>query len=254
MTDMTYFESLSFVYRLVFARFDPPVWVWSIGALLLTLLVLHWGWGRLWNRHWGLFTSPGMGITSLLLALLVGASTQIYVAADRSEQWLDLQRATLPKQLADSGSLNRRIFQEARGRLGQPPGPVENEMTLRDAGELEVATESAAAAVRCPLRPSGPLGPGAPCQLRDPVSLAQEIVSRMPASAYPLVVSPDNPWFRAAVSAQVQAALDHAAPLLREGTRELKGTALMVLVGALTLIVIVVPMAAVSNIQVHPKV
>ncbi|HYN78362.1 MAG TPA: hypothetical protein VES73_11280 [Lamprocystis sp. (in: g-proteobacteria)] len=46
---MTTFESLGFVYQLVFARFDLPVWVWSILAFVLSLTVVHWLWGRAWN-------------------------------------------------------------------------------------------------------------------------------------------------------------------------------------------------------------
>jgi hypothetical protein len=250
---VTYFESLSFVYRLVFARFDPPVWVWSIMALLLTLLLLHWGWGRLWNRQWGLFTSPGTGVFSLLLAFLVGVSTLVYVAAGRSEQWLDLQRQTLPKRLADSGSLNRRIFKAARNRLDKPAASDENRMSLDNARELLLFTETAAAQPFCPLRPSGPLGPDAPCELRDPVSVAQEVVASLPPTIYPLSVSPDNPWFKQAVEVQVQAALEQMTPLLRQGMRELRSTALLVLVGAIAVVVIFVPIAAVSDIKVYPK-
>lgn len=250
---MTYFESLSFVYRLVFARFDAPVWMWSIIAVLLTLLLLHWGWGRLWNRQWGLFTSPAMGATSLLLALVVGVSTLVYVAAGRSEQWLDMQRQTLPKRLADSGSLNRRIFKAARNRLDKPAGPVENRMSLDNGRELLLFTETAASQPFCPLRPSGPLGPDAPCELRDPVSVAQEVVASMPPTVYPLSVSPDNPWFKQAVEVQVQAALEQMTPLLRQGMRELGSTALLALIGAIAIVVIFVPVAAVADIEVYPK-
>lgn len=42
---MTYFESLDFVYRLVFARFDLPVWIWSILAFVLSLVLVHFLWG-----------------------------------------------------------------------------------------------------------------------------------------------------------------------------------------------------------------
>lgn len=253
---MTYFESLDFVYRLVFERFDLPTWFWSILAVILSLVLVHWLWGLVWNARWGLFTRPGMAATSILLAVIAGASALTWLAAHRSAAWLDLQRTELPRRFADSGARNRAVLVAARDRIG--PGPDENTLTLRTDQDLLVLAETAAASVRCTLTPSGtasgPLGYGAPCRVRDPASVARDLVRTIPAVSFPLQVSPDNPWTKAAVAAQVEEALSYATPLLRAGMAELATLAAVLFWSALALQAILVPIAAVGDIRVRPPV
>lgn len=249
---MTYFDSLQFVYRLVFERFDLIVWGWATVAFVLSLVGIHWLWGRAWNAQWGLLSRPGTALASLVLALLVGGAVLTWLAAERSGQWLELQRAELTRQVADSGSRNRRILVDARGGIGH--GPDENTLTLRSNQDLMVLAQTAAADVRCPLTPSGPLGPGAPCRVRDPRAVAQDVVRTVAGADFPLDVSPDNPWIRAAVTARVEEALSFATPRLRAGMDELRTLVAVVLCLALGIQALMVPLAAVGDIRVNPSV
>ncbi|HYN78363.1 MAG TPA: hypothetical protein VES73_11285 [Lamprocystis sp. (in: g-proteobacteria)] len=127
-------------------------------------------------------------------------------------------------------------------------------MALNSQRDLQVVAEVAAASVGCPLTPSGPLGAGAPCSVRDPVSVAQQVVRAIPAASYPLTVSPDNPWIKAAVTTQVQEALSYATPRLQAGMTELRTLMAVLFWSALIFQVLLVPIAAVSDIRVHPQV
>jgi len=251
---MTHFDSLAFVYQLVLARFDLMVWGWSIVALVLSLVALHWLWGLAWNARWGLFTRPGMAAFGIGCALVIGGSTLIWLAAGRAGTWLQLQATVLPQKISNDPALRYDVFTTAQRQLGLPPGPVENEMTLPDRGALETLANVAASQVRCPLARSGPLGPGAPCQMRNPGEVAQETLQANPAGAFPLTVTPDNPWVAYAVTAQVQAALSDATPKLTTGMAELRTLMAALFWIAFGLQVVIVPIAAVADIRVHPQV
>jgi len=251
---MTYFESLNFVYQLVFERFDLPVWVWSILAAILSVVLLHWLWGLAWNAQWGMFRRPGVAAFSIVMAIVVLISALTWLAAGRAGDWLDQQRTELARQITDSGALNRRIFRDAREQLSKTKGTDENAMTLNGPGDLEILAQAAAQHVRCPLTQTGPLGRGAPCRVREPVAVAQEVVRAIPAATFPLRVTPDNPWTKAAITAQIQEALSYAEPRLQAGMTELRNLTAVLFWIALGLLVLIVPIAAVSDIRVHPQV
>ncbi len=251
---MTYFDSLAFVYQLVLARFDLMVWGWSILALVLSLVALHWLWGLAWNARWGLFTRPGMAAFGIVCALAIGGSALIWLAAGRAGTWLQLQATALPQRLSNDPALLYDIFTTAQQQLGLAPGAAENEMTLRDRGALETLAQVAASQVSCPLTRSGPLGPGAPCQLQNPDDVAQKTLQANPAGAFPLIVTPDNPWVAYAVTAQVQAALGDATPKLAKGMAELRTLMAALFWIAIALQVLIVPIVAVTDIHVHPQV
>ena len=251
---MTYFDSLAFVYQLVLARFDLMALGWSVIALMLSLVLLHWLWGLAWNTRWGLFTRPGMAAFGIVCALTIGASALIWLAAGRASSWLQQQATALPQKLSNDPALRYDIFTTAQQQLGLPPGPVENEMTLRDRGALETLAQVAASQVRCPLTRSGPLGPGAPCQLQNPDDVAQKTLHANPMGAFPLTVTPNNPWVTYAVTAQVQAALSDATPKLATGMAELRTLMATLFWFAVALQVLIVPIRAVADIRIHPQV
>lgn len=249
---MTYFESLDFVYRLIFARFDVLVWVWSIVAFAFSLVCIHLLWGMAWNRQWSFFKRPNVATVNILLGLIIMLSALIWLAAGRSGEWLELQRTELTRQYTDSGLRNRRILVEAQKQLGHESMVGENALRIRNNADLQALAEVAARSVRCPLTQSGPLGPGSPCRVRDPVSVAQEVIRTTSAASFPMTLAPDNPWVSAAVATQVQEALSYATPLLRSGMSELKSLVFAIFWLALVVQIILVPISAVGDIRVHP--
>lgn len=250
---MTYFESLDFVYRLVFERFDLLVWGVAILTFLLSIIFIHWLWGLGWNSHWSLFKRPSFSIFSFILAFIIGFSALIWLAADRSHEWLQQQRTELTRQFTDSGRRNRSVFTAACERIGQGCDPSSNSMILKNQLDLQILTEIAAASVECPLTPSGPLGSGSPCRVRDTASVAQDVIRLIRPAAFPLTVSPDNQWTKSAVNIQIQEALSYATPKLRKGMDELQTLMAWLFLSALAIQLLIVQVAAVSDIRIHPK-
>lgn len=251
---MTYFESLDFVYRLIFARFDLTTWIWAIVTFCASLFILHLAWGRAWNKQWTFFKLPSVAIMSIVIAALCGAVMLTWLAANRSVAWLELQRTELTRQFTDSGTLNRRIFRAARERMGGgDASAAENALVLRNERDALTLAMAAATDITCPLTPSGPLGPGAPCRVRDPASVADEVVRGITVPSYPIVVSPQNPWIKAAVTLQLQEALEYATTRLRAGMTELEQALIVLMIILLSVQILSVPIAAVSDIRVHPS-
>ncbi|WP_295390452.1 hypothetical protein [uncultured Thiodictyon sp.] len=251
---MTYFDSLNFVYQLVSARLDLVVVLWALIALVLSLVLLHWLWGLAWNTSWGLFTRPSLAAFGTVAALVIGSSALFWLGAERVGTWLQLQAATLPKQMASDPALRYDIFVTAQQQLALTSGAADNEMALRNRRDLETLAQTAASLVRCPLTRSGPLGPGAPCQMRNPDEVAQETLQEIPPKAFPLTVTDDNPWVAYAVTTQIQAALSDATPKLTAGAAELRIVLAALFWIFIGLQVLIVPIAAVSDIRVHPQV
>lgn len=251
---MTYFDSLNFVYQLVFARLDLVVLLWALIAFVASLVLLHWLWGLAWNARWGLFSRPGMAAFGIVAALFVGGSALFWLGAGRAGEWLQQQAAVLPQQIADDPALRYEIFTTTQQQLGLPSGAADNEMALRGRKDMETLAHTAASLVRCPLTRSGPLGPGAPCQMRNPDDVAQETLQAVPPGAFPLTISDDNPWAAYAVTTQVQAALSDATPKITAGVAELRTALAVVFWLAVALQVLIVPIVAVGDIRVHPQV
>jgi hypothetical protein len=201
-----------------------------------------------------MFRSPGVAVFSLVMAFVVFVSALTWLAAGRAGDWFDQQRSELTRQFTESGSRNRNIFLAAQEQLGKIGGPEENAMVLNGSRDLEILAQVAAQAIRCPLTQHGPLGRGAPCRVREPASVAQEVVRTIQAPSFPLTVTPDNPWTRAAITAQVQEALSYANPRLQAGMAEVRTLMAALFWIALGLQALVVLISAVADIRVHPQV
>lgn len=251
---MTYFDSLNFVYHLVFARLDLVPMLWALVAFVLSLVLLSWLWGLAWNVRWGLFAHSGLAVFGIVSAMVIGGSALFWLGAARAGTWLQEQAAALPQQIASDRALRYDIFVTTQQQLGLPSGAADNEMTLRNRRDLETLAQTAASLVRCPLTRSGPLGPGAPCQVRNPDEVAQETLQAIPAGTFPLTSTDDNPWLAYAVTTQVQAALSDATPKLTAGANELRTLLATLFWIAIVLQVLIVPIVAVRDIRVHPQV
>jgi hypothetical protein len=184
-----------------------------------------------------------------------------WFGADRTTAWIEAERENLARQLAASGTLNREAFRNAWEKL-QPLGgqddltaPAEggNELRLRSEEDAKVVAYTAADIVKRPLLIQGPFSFGAPCIVRDPGAVASDVVAAIPAPAYPVKISPNNEWSRAAVTAQVGTALESASKALFIPTQELKFA--LVWFGALLLFIqiVLIPITAVGDIKENPK-
>jgi hypothetical protein len=250
---MTYYDSLSFVYQLVLERFDFPPFVYATILFLSSLFLGHLLWGFLWNRQWRFALSIFAMIASIMIASLLFITGLFWSAADRSMTWVDLQRKELSRQYTESGTRNRRIFQKVQVHITGDENFVGNTLILRNESDTLTLATIAASDVTCPLTNHGPLGPGAPCRVRDAATVAEEVVRNIPVNSYPITVLPKNRWVEAAVSAQLNESLNYAGPRLHTGMAELKQA--LVITGILFLFIqlLVVAHSAVSDIRINPS-
>ncbi|WP_200388047.1 hypothetical protein [Thiocapsa imhoffii] len=223
-------------------------------ALVGSLVLVQWLWGRAWNRQWSFGKSPLVAVLSSICAVMIGLSTLFWFAADRSNTWLEMQRTELVRQFTESGTRNRRIFRTALERIGESTSVAENALELRNERDTLTLAFAAASDVSCPLASKGPLGPGAPCRVRDATTVAEEVVRNIPVLTYPITVSPQNRWVEAAVTAQLDEALSFASTRLRAGTAELRQALGILMIVLITGQLLMVWVAAISDIRVHPKV
>lgn len=172
---------------------------------------------------------PATAVISFVIASALGIATLFWFAADRSVSWIDLQRTELTRQFTESGTRNRRIFREAQERIAGSVNATQNTIELRNERDTLTLALAAATDVSCPLASHGPLGLGAPCRMRDPSTVAEEVVRTIPIMSYPITVSPQNRWSEAAVSAQLDEALSFATNKLRPGMTELKDALFVVI-------------------------
>jgi hypothetical protein len=93
-----------------------------------------------------------------------------------------------------------------------------------------------------------------PVTVRDPAAVAEDVVAAIPAPTYPVPVTPDNAWSKAAITAQVATAMESAARDLALPVQKLKTS--LVSLGALIFLiqVVLIPVAATKDIHENPKV
>ena len=251
---MTYFDSLSFIYKLLLERFDFPPFVYATFVFLSSLFLGHLLWGFLWNRQWHFSLSVFAMIASIVIGSVLFITGLFWSAADRSVAWLELQREELSRQFTESGTRNRRIFRQFQVRMMGHENSGNNTLVLRNEGDTLTLATVAASDVICPLTSKGPLGSGAPCRVRDAATVADEVVSKIPVNTYPITVSPQNIWVEAAVSAQLNEALNYAGSRLRKGMAELKQALLAIGILLLIMQLLIVAHRAVSDIRINPPI
>jgi hypothetical protein len=258
---MSIIDTVEFSYRLNFSHFDFAAWILAIFFFLLSFFVLGLFWGMMWNRKWGFFGHAPSAVLSFVFALTLGTVALGWFGAHRSSAWVEEQRAVLASQLAKSGAINREALKDAWGKLkplgGQkdivPPDEGGNELRLNSEQDAKVLAHSAAAAIKTPLLRAGPFAFGAPCYVRDPAAVAEDVVAAVTPPAYPVIVSPANEWSKAAIASQVSTAIESASRSLSAPLQSLK-TALLWL-GLLLLFIqlIFIPISALNDIKENPK-
>jgi hypothetical protein len=128
-----------------------------------------------------------------------------------------------------------------------------NELRLSRDDDSRLLVEEAASAIRGPLLAKAPFCFGVPCQVRDSDVVADDLLKTISPPAYPVIVSPDNEWSKAAIKDQVRTAFDSASKQIRQPMEDLK-TALVALGIVVLLIQLVsIPIAACRDIKENPK-
>lgn len=259
---MDFYDSFLISARVLLHRGDVTAILAAITAFLLCFLGFGLFWGLMWNRKWSLLGHLASSSFSVVFALLVSAIVLGLFGAVRTPQWIETEREILARQLVGSGSVNREAFRIAWERLqplgGQegltPPAQGGNEIRLSNASDAKILARAAAEAVKRPLMAHGPFASGVPAFMRDPETVAEDVVTVIAAPSYPVMVSPDNEWSRAAVTAQVGAAIDSAAKQLRQPLAELTTVLYWALGIVFFLQIGMTALNACRDIREHPKV
>lgn len=257
---MNFIDAVEFSYRLSFSHFDLAAWAWATSCFLFSFVVLGLFWGMMWNRKWGFFGHAPSAVISFSIALMLTAVALGWFGAHRASDWVEEQRAILASQLANTGTINHEALKDAWAKLqplgGQkdlvPPDEGGNELRLNSEQEAKVLAHCAASSIKGPLLRAGPFAFGAPCYVRDPASVAEDVVAAVTSPAYPVIVSPANEWTKAAITSQVTTAIESANRSLSTPLQSLK-TALLWLGLLLFFIqVIFVPICALYDIKETP--
>jgi hypothetical protein len=259
---MSLTESLEFSLRLIFSHFDLVAWLWAVVVFLLSFVVVGLFWGMCWNRKWSFFGHwPSFG-WSIASALCLATVILAYRGAIQAVTWIEMQRDLVTEELVDSGSLNREIFLSAWDKLyplGEqtgltPPADGGNELRLARDDDARVLVEVAASAIKQPLIAKTPFRFGVPCRVRDPGEVASELTKTISPPAYPVIVSPDNEWSKAAIKDQISTAFDFASKEIRQPIEDLEGP--LVALGIVVLLIqcVLISIAACRDIKENPKV
>jgi hypothetical protein len=259
---MKIIDAAEFAYRLNFSHFDLATWIWAILFFVLSRSVLGLFWGMMWNRKWAFIGHTPSAVVSHLFALVLGTVALGWFGANRSSTWIEEQREVLTSQLANSDAINREALKEAWNKL-QPVGgqkdivaPDEggNELRLNSEQEAKVLANCAAAAIETPLLRAGPFAFGAPCYVRDPATVAEDVVAAVTPPTYPVIVSPANEWTKAAITNQVSTAIGSANRSLSTPLQSFKTALLWLGLLVLVIQVVFIPICALNDIKEKPQV
>ena len=255
-------ELVGLSYRYELSNFDLASWVWALTAFWSPSF--SWGSaGVCCGIGAGASYAAGWGRLFLLFGLLVAGAVLARCGADYT--LASLRRPTssrLATVLNGNAQLNREAFRAAWEKLeprgGQKdltdPAAGGNEIRLNNVDEAKIVAEAAAQAVKRPLQGQGAFAVGLPVTLRDPAAVAEEVVTAMPAPAYPVLITPNNEWSRAAVGRQVGSAIEFATKVLAPSVAELKSalTTLLWVVAAVQ--VLLIALLALADIREQPQI
>lgn len=255
-------DTLSLFWKLALGGGLAAGWISVLGTVVGFVIVLHGVWGRCWNRSWNLFR-PQPLVFSSILGLVAAYGVFTHQAASGFGTWIEAQREGLVTGLTNSRTFHRASFENAWDKL-QPQGgqdglidPREGgeEIRLRNLSDAAVLTAAAATEARTNLRGKVPFAQGARFSARDPDEIGAEIANTLGEQvSFPITVSLVNEWGKAAAAAQAQ----HAANTLNEDMNqvltEISKLGLILAVGLATLMLIFIPIFAMKDIRIHPRV
>jgi hypothetical protein len=259
---MSLTKSLEFSLPLIFSQFDLAGWLWAAVVFLLSFVVIGLFWGMCWNRKWAFFGHSPSLVCSAISALCLAIVILEYRGSIQLAAWIETRQNLVSGELSDSGSINRQIFRSTWDKLyplgGQSglTAPLQggNELRLNGEDDARVLLKEAASAIKQPLLAKAPFSFGVACYVRDPDVVADDIIKTISPPTYPVLVSPDNEWSKAAIEDQVRTAFDSALKQTRQPMEVLK-TTLMALGAVVILIQLVwIPIAACRDIKENPTI
>lgn len=254
-------DALAFSLKLIYSNLDFATLGIAIFIFLATIIVLGLFWGKCWNKQWNLLGNLPAGTLSILLASLLVIISLGWLGGHSGSTWLDRQRDLLTRQLSSSGLLNREGFRRAWDILqplgGQenltPPGEGGNELRLNSEEDARVLASSSGDSVKGSLLGQGPFLFGAPCFVGDSSIVAEDVVKTVVNPSYPVIVSPENQWSKAAVAYQVGVAFDSASRALRDPLKDLKTKMILAAIVIILLHLAATALFACGDIKAHPK-
>lgn len=257
------YESIEFIFHFAIGVSDVATWIWVLIALVFTVLLIGSVWGKLWNREWSLTGKPGLLILVCMCAIGVAYSIFNLRSIGRLEAWFEFQRTALPKTLADSSRLQRKVlmttWQQLESKGGQndivPPDQSGDSVRLNSPEDAFALASAAAEETRSSLRSYAPFIYGAPLTTLSPSDTATAAVDavNVDASAFPRLAKESNEWTATAVTLQTQHALDAAYSRISKTLGDLRNASIALFVMCLAIPAIFVPFRAVDDIKVNPK-
>lgn len=257
---MSFLEILEFVFRLFIYKVDAAAVVWAAVAFLLSLFIVGLGWGKLWNRDWGLFSHAGNLILSFFCALLLAATVIGFLSADRALERIEGIRDVVTRELVGSGSSNREVLRSAWDKLqplgGQgdlvPPAEGGNELRLNSQEEALILAEVAADAAQKQLRLKPPFNMGVPLITRPAEELASAVTDGLSSPVYPVTVGPDNEWAKSSATLQASNAMDQAMATIKLPAQRLKNSLLWFGITLLSVQILLIVILALADIKANP--
>lgn len=258
---MSILEGLPLIWQFVFEGGLDCGWPWVIVTIFGFVLLLHWLWGRCWNGGWDLFRPKPLAI-SLILGLAAGYAVFNWRAVSGFEKWLEFQREGLADTLTGSRSFHRNAFETAWDKL-QPLGgqdglidPREGgeEIHLRNLNEAAMLASAAATEARALLRGKVPFAQLGRASNTNPDAVGQDVAATLGETvSFPLTVNVVNEWQKAAATAQVHQSASALFKDLEPVLLEVRRLAMAVAIGLAVLMLVVVPVFAMKDIRVFPR-
>jgi micrococcal nuclease len=253
-------KTFEFIWKLSFGRFDLIGWLLATLLFAVSMAVIGYLWGLLWNRKWSIGKHTLAAIGSLVIAIAVSLLALQWRTINEALAWIAEQRAGISQQLANAGSENRQILRKAWDKL-QPFGGQEgltpladggNELRLNNESEARILMMTAADSAASQLRNSAAFRYGLPVETKDPTAIATEVA--LAEAQFPVIVNPSNSWTRDGLVAQAYYAFDSATRKLTDPLQELKtyiggGIVVLLLIQAG-----IVAAIAFNDIKANPKV
>lgn len=259
---MDLIDSLDFVLRLTISGADRAAMLWAITAFLIVFVGLGLVWGRILNHSWGISNHLAQAAISCVLSVLAAIGVLNWQAARQAERWLETQRETVIRSVADSGLYNRSVLRSTWDKL-QPLGGQANLASPRESGnilrlnsleEALVLAETAADEAKSALSKKSPFEWGVTPSWKAPSVIAEETVNALPRSNFPVEVTPSNDWTRSAAAAQAGHAFESLRSQIKQPMSRLQSASVSLILVAVVLQAILVAIAALGDIKVDPRV
>lgn len=259
---MNYALLIEFLFKFNLSQSDTATWIYVLLTLLAFVFVLGLFWGKLWNKTWSVGGHLGSFSYVLFFGFLAAFAVFNLRAISGVESWMEGQRITLARSIADSGTYNRAVHRATWNELypqgGQadltPPTQAGNELRLNNPDDAFRLAVNAAIETKTVLRMKAPFVLGAPLVTRPPSEIATEAVDAIGfnPSRFPTIVTASNEWSATAATIQVNQALDSAMSTMKPGMEDLRRACYWLLGAMIVLPLVLIPSNALADIKINP--